>query len=194
MRVFLTSLPFHAIDYIVLALLFYGLIGGLIRGLAGEVARAIVFLALLATLYHVHPQATRFLEETTHLAPEDAPWVAFAALMVAAIGVYAVSRALAKRFFKRALGGLNQRFGGAVAGLLRGAVLAALLLLAAGLAPIESLQRAVVEDSWFGQRAHTVLPDAYQRIADRYALPPYPAPPAPDTAEPGAPAHDRPEF
>ena len=168
------ALPFNVVDYAVLALLAYGALTGLVHGLSAELARTLAVAGLAVAVWRLHPSVTGLLESVTRLEPKDTPLVAIGLLVAAALVAFLLGRALLRGIFRFCFKGLVERLGGLIAGTLRNALLAAALLLALGYAPVQALHRAVTEDSWFGARAHAILPDAYAEASARYGLPPLP--------------------
>lgn len=161
----------NAVDVAVLVLLLYSLLSGLVRGLSGEIARAAAFLGLLAAVYFTHTPVGHWLDQRTRLGAGDAAIVALALLGVAALFIYLVGQALLRGCGKLRFHGGFERIGGALAGLVRGAVTAAAILIAVGLLPVDAIHRTVAEDSMFGRAAHRLFPQTVEWVAERLDRP-----------------------
>lgn len=174
---------FNLIDAVVGVILLMGTLGGLKRGLSGELSRmAAVLIALLAGWKLARPCAAWAVE---HLgASQDGGFlISFILIAVLALLALWLLRKFLRNVMDFAFKGRLEKVGGAVCGLLRAGLIATFLLLALGLAPQPDVQRLVAEKSCFGRLTARYVRPLYDDLRARrpeLGLPdpasPHPAP------------------
>ena len=161
---------FNWVDWAFAAVLVYGAVMGLVRGLSSELATLIgMVVAVIVTRLFYEPVSFwvcarwGWNEQITRL---------FAVVLLALLALYGM------RLLRIALGammtfsfkGLVERGGGLLAGFFRLGVIALVLLLAASFVPSSTLQRAVMYDSAVGRQALPLLVAKYNELAAKAAM------------------------
>ena len=161
---------FNWVDWAFAAVLVYGAVMGLVRGLSSELATLISMVAaVIVTRLFYEPvsfwvcERWGWNEQITRL---------FAVVLLALLALYGM------RLLRIALGammtfsfkGLVERGGGLLAGFFRLGVIALVLLLAASFVPSSTLQRAVMYDSAVGRQALPLLVAKYNELAAKAAM------------------------
>ena len=161
---------FNWVDWAFAAVLVYGAVMGLVRGLSSELATLIgMVVAVIVTRLFYEPVSFwvcarwGWNEQITRL---------FAVVLLALLALYGM------RLLRIALGammtfsfkGLVERGGGLLAGFFRLGVIALVLLLAASFVPSSTLQRAVMYDSETGRTVLPYLVKEYNAMAEKAAL------------------------
>ena len=161
---------FNWVDWAFAAVLVYGAVMGLVRGLSSELATLIgMVVAVIVTRLFYEPvsfwvcERWGWNEQITRL---------FAVVLLALLALYGM------RLLRIALGammtfsfkGLVERGGGLLAGFFRLGVIALVLLLAASFVPSSTLQRAVMYDSAVGRQALPLLVAKYNELAAKAAM------------------------
>jgi uncharacterized membrane protein required for colicin V production len=160
--------PAQIVDLAALALVIIGILGGARRGLSGELARVIAIAASVYAAWYLSGPATEWLSaRQPEWTQQKSLGVAFTALILAALIVSWLLRAALRSVMTFAFKGRLERIGGAVCGLLRGCIFAAVILLLLSLVPHEGLRYAVTEDSWTGRLVGQKLLPFYEDIRER---------------------------
>ena len=161
---------FNWVDWAFAAVLVYGAVMGLVRGLSSELATLISMVAAVIVTRLFYEPASGWVcerwgwnEQITRL---------FAVVLLALLALYGM------RLLRIALGammtfsfkGLVERVGGLLAGFFRLGVIALVLLLAASFVPSSTLQRAVMYDSAVGRQALPLLVAKYNELAAKAAM------------------------
>lgn len=158
---------FNVMDAVVAVILLMGALGGLKRGLSGELSRmAAVLIAVLAGWKLAAPCAEWAVEQLG--ASQDGGFlIAFILIAVLALVALWLLRKVLRNVMDFAFKGRLEKVGGAVCGTLRAALIAACLLLALGLAPQPDVQRLVAEQSCFGRLTARHLRPLYEDLRAR---------------------------
>lgn len=160
------SLPFTVIDYVALAYLAFGLVRGMLRGLAGELARlAGVGLAVLAG-WHLYEPVGEKINEATRLTGQDSYLAGFLLTCAAVWMIMALARWGMKELMELTFKPLLNRLGGAGAGFLRCALLLSALFIAMGLCRIDYLRTKFTEDSVVGSQINEYLLPVYVSMTE----------------------------
>ena len=158
----------NMVDYIILGWLALGLARGIYRGLSGELAGLMgLIIAGFVAWYFYHPVG-EFFANTTELTPIQADTMALLVIIVGALIVLALMSALLKQVMELTFRGLFDRFGGGLAGLLRYAAIAAVVLLSIAQFGGDGLRASVERDSIIGSRALDELIPWYEQMVERY--------------------------
>jgi len=158
---------FNIIDAIVGVFLAAGLIGGVRRGLSGELARAVIAVAciVVASLYG-RPLADWALNRFG-LSPRTSYLAALLALL---LGVYLASsllRMLLGRLMDFQFKGKLERLGGGLCGLLRSGVVVSILLLLLSLMPNPKLRDLITQESSSGRLICPHMRPMYESLSER---------------------------
>ncbi len=161
---------FNWVDWLFAAVLLYGAIMGLVRGLSHELAILIgMVVAVVATRLFYEPVAA-WLCGRWGWNPEITRLAAVVALALLAL--------LGMRLLRTALGvlmtfsfkGPIERLGGLATGFCRQGAVFLVLLLAASFLPAAQVQRAVMFDSATGRTVLPLLVAKYNELAEKAAL------------------------
>ncbi len=161
---------YNWVDAVFAAVLLYGAIMGLARGLSHELATLIgMVVAVIVTRLGYEPAAAWICKQWGW----DAEITRLAAVVVLALAVL-----YGMRLLRIALGtlmtfsfkGLVERVGGLVTGVVRQGAVFLVLLLAASFVPASGLQRAVMYDSATGRTVLPFLVATYNEMAAKAAL------------------------
>lgn len=171
---------FSIVDLIIMALVAWGTVRGVFRGLSGELAHLLSLAVAIWVGWQGHEPLGQYLEATTRMDPLQANTVALVAVIAGALLLmwllFAVLKLIMSFSFRSGL----ERLGGAVAGFTRYALWCALLILLIAIWAPESVRHPVAETSYIGSHALDHLLPRYEAWLDRY--PDWPLPPA--TTEP----------
>lgn len=178
---------FNLVDAIVVIFLIGGLVGGIRRGLSGELARMLIAAGCVATLvFYTRPVADwlvlRFPTWSTYVGY----LVAVAACLLGAFAVLTAVRLLLARILNFSFKGPLEKGGGAVFGLLRSGAVAALLLLLLSLLPNDTLRTMISIESRIGNLVTVHLHPWYERLAAQVPELNLGAPAPRDEADPDA--------
>lgn len=158
--------PFTIVDFVVLILLAIGTVVGLIRGLSGELARAVaVVVAILMGLFLFRP-AGAYLEAHSRLGPNGAYAIALLVGVVLVLLVLFLVNLLLRQFIEWTFKGRGERLGGALAGLLRTAFTLALIYLLVLLWNHPYLVQHLIEDSIIGRKASALVAPFYRDLTE----------------------------
>ncbi len=142
---------FNWYDWVVVALLFYSVWGGLRSGLSGELVMTIglvLMIGLAAWLFH---PAGNWLTEHAHLNHDIADLVAFVGIALVVYVIALTIRQILRRKMKTGLfSSLIENIGGVVAGLVRMLLLLGALSVGLCLLPSEFWHEQVGRKSRFG--------------------------------------------
>lgn len=138
-------------DVLVVVALVYGVWSGIRTGLSGEIIGLIGFVLMVALAAEFCTPFGRWLSEFLGVAET---WSGLVGFVVIAGAMYlltvVVRRAVHARFSKLNFAALLENAGGAFAGMVRMAVIMALVSIVASLAPNAWLHKNVAQDSRFG--------------------------------------------
>ena len=166
---FMVRIPtFSMLDAAVGLILLMGLLGGLKRGLSGEISRTFAFLVAGVAGWKLAGPGTDWAVKQFHF---DAEWgLLFAFLLVALLALLALwlLRRMMRDVMHLAFKGRLEKIGGAVCGLARAAAIAALLLLALCVVPQADVQAWATKRSYFGGLAARHLRPAYDELRLRH--------------------------
>lgn len=154
----------NIVDGVVAVVLVLGLLGGMRRGLSGELLRVItVMIALLAGWYGAEGAAA-WLAERSDWPLEDLRLVGLIGLIAGVYFGLGIVRHTFRLFLDFTFRGRIELLGGAFLGLVRATLFCAVALLGASLIPSEAIQQALGE-SRTGQAVLEHLTPAYNSWA-----------------------------
>lgn len=160
------SVQLTIIDYVALAFLAYGLIRGLIRGLAGELARlAGVALAVLAG-WHLYEPIGNKISEFTRLTGQDSYLAGFVLTAGAVALIMLLARWSMKQLMELAFNPVLNRVGGALAGLLRASLLLSALFIGMSLCRVDYLRTKFTEESVVGSTIKQHVMPVYESLTE----------------------------
>ncbi len=178
---------FTVVDGVVGLLLLAGLVGGVRRGLSGELVRAIIAVsAVVAAMLYVQP-VSKWIQARWTLESRINVIGSFLLVMVGVYAVITFVRILLGRLADFTFKGPTERIGGGVCGLIRAAAVSAFLLLLLGMAPNENLHRIIVEESVTGRLVNQHVRPLYEELSERVPeirVPELAIPETPATADP----------
>jgi uncharacterized membrane protein required for colicin V production len=141
----------YTIDILFAAFVLLFAIGGAKRGLSGELAHVVTLVALLAGVCFFYPQLTELASAYWHALPETAVRILVPAVMLlAAVLLFVVVRALFKQLFKSKLGEASDKLAGGLVGALRGSLFGLAVLIGISLIPNEAVYQTLSEKSLIG--------------------------------------------
>lgn len=159
---------FNAVDIVALSIVFFELLMGLRRGLSGELFRLLSTLIVLVVSLRLYLPCGAFLVDNSRLAdnPEMAYALAFTSLAVGLELVLFILRMILCLLAKITFNEKIDRGAGGVAGLLRGLLMAGLIVYAVGLWPQASLRELFVNNSLVGRNLFKYAPGAVEKIRE----------------------------
>jgi uncharacterized membrane protein required for colicin V production len=169
------------VDALVLVLLAISLIRGIVRGLSGELAGLISAAVALAAGWYGFLPLGEWVEAHTRLSGRPAYTFAFALAVIGGYIAMRILRLALRSILEFSFKGAVERGGGALAGLLHGAMVAAVMLLFLGLWPAEPLHRWVTEESVAGRFVNSRLRPWYDAMIEQH--PDLPLPRTPKSSE-----------
>jgi uncharacterized membrane protein required for colicin V production len=126
-------------------------VSGIRHGLSGELAHVVTLIALLAGVCFFYPQLTELTSGYWHALPESAVRIVVPAVMLlAAVLLFVVVRALFKQLLKSKLGETTDKIAGGLVGALRGVLFGLAILVGLSLIPNDTLYQALSEKSAIG--------------------------------------------
>lgn len=163
----MTWMGFNLTDWIVFAFLLFGLLGGIRRGLSGELTRLLIAAGCVAAVW-------RFSRPAADWVVGRLGWSSDVALLVAAAGVLLLAylaltlvRLALAAVFNFAFKGNMEKIGGALCGALRAGLVAALLITLLSILPNEDLHRHVAVESRIGNLIYRHTGPWVERVAER---------------------------
>jgi uncharacterized membrane protein required for colicin V production len=155
--------PSNAADVLALAVLVYGGIRGCRRGLSRELAGLVSWAVTLGLGLRFHGRFGAWLANHSRVTGPAAWALAF---VLAAAGVFlamGLLRLLLRRVMRLFVEEKAERPGGALAGALRGTLLAAAIFIAMNMVPSQYLNRKFGEESVTGRILLALLPEIGRR-------------------------------
>ena len=177
---------FNFVDALAAIVLLVGLLGGLKRGLSGELSRVIAIAVAAFSAWRFATPVAEWGMEKLSMTQERAYVFSFLAILLAAFLVMWLIRITLRNLMEFAFKGRIERMGGALAGLLRALVIVAALVLMISFAPQPEIQRIVMKQSFCGRLVAKYLRPVYEDLQQRAPEFGLPAPPAiedPDLGE-----------
>ena len=165
----MNELPqFNIFDIIGLLYFLFGLYQGLRRGLSGELASVLSTALAFVGGWKLYQPLGDYLLKISKLTPPSAHALAFAILIIGGYIVLKIIRLLLRHLMEFSFKGKLERLGGALAGLIRVAVVASAFVLIVGLGPGAYLRNLVIEHSVFGSRIFSYLGPVVESLKERY--------------------------
>ncbi len=174
------------VDAIVVVFLVFALFRGLLKGLSAELAGLISAAVALLCGWHAFRPLGEWVEAHTRLSGNPAYVLAFTLAVTGGYLVMRIVRLVLRNILEFSFKGPIERVGGALAGLLRGAIVAAAVLVFLSLWQNEAVHRWIVEESVAGRFVtHRLRPWYDAMIVEHPDLPlPRPVEPAAEAAAP----------
>ena len=155
------------VDWLFVAVLLYGAVMGLVRGLSHELATLIGMLVAVVVTRLFYEPVSAWICGRWGWNPEITRLVAVVALALATLYGMRLLRLALGALMTFAFKGLVERIGGLITGFIRLGVTFLVLLLAAYFVPSAWLQRAVGEKSLTGQTVLPYLVKEYNKLAEK---------------------------
>ncbi|MDD5482519.1 MAG: CvpA family protein [Kiritimatiellae bacterium] len=189
----------YIIDLLVVAVILWELLMGLRRGLSGELFRLLVTGLVLAAGLGFYEKFGDMIASHSRLTanPEMAAALAFLLIVVGAGVCFFFLRIICTLLVNVKFNDAFDRPAGAAAGIMRGGLIAALWIFAAGLWPHGQLRQMIRVDSYAGKAVFKAAPAVQVKIAALAArvrqMSPEPAPAGPRCPPPaGKPEEEKP--
>ena len=158
---------FNFVDAIVGVILLFGLLGGLKRGLSGELSRVIMYVVAGYAAWKFASPAADKLMESASMTVERGYITAFIGILIGAFIVMWLVRVILRNIFEFAFKGKIERIGGALCGLTRAAIFASVLLIMGGFIPQAEIRNLVAEKSFFGRLVQERLTPLLDSMRDK---------------------------
>jgi uncharacterized membrane protein required for colicin V production len=162
----------NCVDWAFWAVVAYGCVAGIFRGLSHELAVLLSYAVAVAVTRVAYEPVADWLGRMVELSPSTLRLVSVLVLLavVAVVmwGVVKVFGGIMSFAFKGAI----ERVGGALAGTFRWGLLAVLLMHILSLVPWAPMQRAILYDSVVGRKLIPQAESTYNEIAEKASLPP----------------------
>lgn len=154
----------NIVDIIVAAMLLFGFVGGIRRGLSGELLRILSIIIAIVVGWKGTDAGSAWLSEKSEWPVEDVKKFAFLGLIVATYVFLAFVRVGLRLFLSFSFKGKLEVIGGALIGLLRAAVFSAVALLAMTMIDYQTLNDALA-NSVTGKLVKEHVRPLYDEIA-----------------------------
>jgi len=152
-------------DISVLVLLIIGILGGLRRGLSGELLRLITIILAVVVGWKGADQTAAWLANRINWPVEDVTALAFFGLIISTYLIVSIVRHALRLLLDFTFQGKIERLGGALLGLIRAVVFCSAVLLGAALIPSEPVQSAI-QSSVTGRLVAAHLVPLYENWAE----------------------------
>ena len=151
---------YNAVDWIALGIIAWEIIMGLRRKMAGELFRLLCTILVLIAGWRYYANIGAWLAENTRLSasPEAAQAIAFAMIVILLGVCCALLHLIVALLMEVRFNILIDRIGGAIMGLLRGALVVMMLIFAGALWPSETLREVLQEKSCAGRITAQIAP------------------------------------
>ena len=180
----MTWMGFNLVDAAVLAFLVGGVIGGIRRGLSGELARVLIAAGCVIAIYAYARPLAEWLGNRHGF---DAHIAILSSTIIILLGSYValtVARLALAALFNFSFKGRPEKIGGAVCGLLRSGFVAMLLLMLFSLLPNDTLHRLITEESRTGRLVTGRVQPLYEKLSEKIPELRAPGQPIDEWAEP----------
>ncbi|MCS6771250.1 MAG: CvpA family protein [Kiritimatiellae bacterium] len=154
-------------DWFVLAFMIFGLTGGIRRGLSGELTRMLIAAGCVAAVWRFSRPAADWVSTQTGWTGSAALLTAAGAVLLAAYFSLTLLRLATAAVFQFAFKGSAEKIGGALCGLIRSALVAALVLTLLSVLPHEPLHRHVAVESKIGRALYAYTAPWLDRMAEK---------------------------
>ncbi|HMP71790.1 MAG TPA: CvpA family protein [Kiritimatiellia bacterium] len=157
----------NPVDAAVAIILLVGLIGGVRRGLSGELARLITFVAAIYLAWLLAPLAANAFAEEKGIPTHEMFVISFVALLIVLYILLGVIRWILHFVLDFSFRGKLEIYGGALFGLSRYLIFCSVALLLLSKAPSEGVQ-ALLQGSVSQAAIERFIQPAHQRLSDRF--------------------------
>jgi len=158
----------NAVDVVVVALIIFGGLQGLRRGLSGELARVIgTVITVWAGWVFYQPLGDK-IYSTTRLSATQARAGSFVLILIGGFVLLLLLRMLLHQIIEFTFKGKLERMGGILAGTTRATLVMLALVFLCSLWPHEYIHQMVAVDSFTGRFVNAYIPDIYEDIAEHY--------------------------
>lgn len=167
---------FNLVDGAAAVVVLVGILGGIRRGLSGELARVIAAGAALYVAWRFAQPMAAWVMDQHPMSYEKGYSVAFFAILLSAFALTWLLRAALRSIMLFAFKGNLERIGGALCGLARATIVVVFLVLLVSLAPAGDLRTAVVDESFIGPIICRHVRPMYDDLRERTPELPLPGP------------------
>lgn len=174
---------FNIVDAIAGVVILVGVLGGIRRGLSGELARLIAAgVALFVAWKFAEPLADWVMQKQP-MSYARGYAMAFVGIMAAALALTWLLRWMLRSVMEFAFKGRIERVGGALCALMRAGIVVSFVILLISLAPEGDLRAAVCDESFVGSTVCRHLRPMYDELREQQPELPLPAPAEDGAAE-----------
>ncbi|MFH0908618.1 MAG: CvpA family protein [bacterium] len=167
---------FNLVDGAAAVVVLVGILGGIRRGLSGELARFIAAAAALYVAWRFAQPMAAWVMDQHPMSYEKGYTVAFFAILLSAFAMTWLLRAVLRSIMLFAFKGNLERVGGALCGMARAAIVVVFLVLLVSLAPAGDLRARVVDESFIGPIICRHVRPMYDELRERTPELPLPGP------------------
>ena len=161
------SAAVNYVDIFAALVLLVGLLGGLKRGLSGELSRAAGYVIAFYAAWHFVQPAAEFLRNQTRIAADHSVLAAFIGILIAAFLISWGARVLLRNIMEFAFKGRIERVGGALCGLIKSAVIVAAAILMASFLPAGNFLNEEVQTSFSGRLVLDRVRPLYENLQQK---------------------------
>ncbi len=184
---------FNVVDTGAAILLLVGALGGLKRGLSGELSRVVGISVAVSAAWRFATPVADWAMDSLNLPQDRSYLLSFGAIFLSAIAILLIVRFVLRNLMSFAFKGKIERIGGLLAGLIRSSVIVGALVLMLEFAPQDNVRAAVTENSVVGRLVARYLRPVYENFQQRVpelGRPPFTEPAEPDLGETTEPPAD----
>ncbi|HEY8240719.1 MAG TPA: CvpA family protein [Kiritimatiellia bacterium] len=167
---------FNVVDAAIAVVVLVGVLGGIRRGLSGELARLIAAGVALYVAWKFAEPLADWLMQKQPMSYTRGYAMAFIGITAAALALTFVLRIMLRSVMEFAFRGRIERIGGALCALVRSGIVVAFVVLLVSLAPEGELRAAVCDESFVGSAVCRRLRPMYDDLRQLQPELPLPAP------------------
>ena len=154
---------FTLVDFIVLALILFGAVQGLFRGLSGEMARVLGAVCAFVGGAILHEPVGEWIAQYTRLENQEARIFTYVVTVILALVLFALFHRIIKKLLQVALGAGFDKCAGIPAGMLRVTALIGTIFIAIHIIQAPFKDR-VGKESFFGRQAIRLVPAVQRQL------------------------------
>lgn len=166
----MTTPAFHVLDWVILGFILLQTLLGLKRGLSRELAGLFSLAAAVWVGWYYYEPLSAFILQKMEVSSQGAQVIALVGIVLLALVGLQILRLVLRHLMEFTFKGNIERVGGALAGLIKGVLVSAVVLLVLGLYPNDELHKVVAEDMVIGNRVLPYLVPAYEKLSEQYPV------------------------
>jgi len=156
----------NLVDVAAFVVIAISMVIGARRGLSGELAGAVSTVTGFIIGLIFFPPLVEWLVENSRLGPSSARMVAFVLVFLVIFAIMLVLRIVIRALLKVAIEKKTDRWGGAMAGMVKSLVLVLAVFLVMIMSPVDRLSRMFGEESLTGSLLIKVIPELKEGVAE----------------------------